>query len=315
MLTVLCAVFAVYCLFPFVYLLINATKTQADFTSTFGLGFGKTFALFDNIATVFSYQDGIFARWLFNTILYVVVGAGGATLLAIMGGYALAKFRFPGRKAVFVVIIGAISVPGIALAVPQFLLFAKLGLTNTPWAMIIPSLISPFGLYLMWIFSEQAVPQELLEAARVDGASEFRTFWQISPPVVGSGHRYDGPVHDRGDVEQLLPAVDHAQGFELVSAHDRFEPVEGPGEHRWRPGDPEPGDHGLVDHDHPAGHRVPMPAEVLAVRPLRGRGQGIINFYTTAMERKVWPVLQVRAIRIYMIWRTFLTNHDSCSPL
>ncbi|KAB7304201.1 carbohydrate ABC transporter permease, partial [Bifidobacterium longum] len=164
LLTVLCAVFAVYCLFPFVYLLINATKTQADFTSTFGLGFGKTFALFDNIATVFSYQDGIFARWLFNTILYVVVGAGGATLLAIMGGYALAKFRFPGRKAVFVVIIGAISVPGIALAVPQFLLFAKLGLTNTPWAMIIPSLISPFGLYLMWIFSEQAVPQELLEA-------------------------------------------------------------------------------------------------------------------------------------------------------
>ena len=67
---------------------------------------------------------------------------GGATLLAIMGGYALAKFRFPGRKAVFAVIIGAISVPGIALAVPQFLLFAKLGLTNTPWAMIIPSLIS-----------------------------------------------------------------------------------------------------------------------------------------------------------------------------
>ncbi|MBM5830613.1 carbohydrate ABC transporter permease, partial [Bifidobacterium longum] len=99
----------------------------------------------------------------------------------------LAKFRFPGRKAVFVVIIGAISVPGIALAVPQFLLFAKLGLTNTPWAMIIPSLISPFGLYLMWIFSEQAVPQELLEAARVDGASEFRTFWQISLPLLAPG--------------------------------------------------------------------------------------------------------------------------------
>ncbi|WP_368098606.1 carbohydrate ABC transporter permease, partial [Bifidobacterium catenulatum] len=169
LLTLVCAIFAVYCLFPFVYLLVNATKTQADFTSTFGLGFGHTFALWDNIVTVFTYQDGIFGRWLLNTLLYVVVGAGGATLLAIMGGYALAKFRFPGRKAVFAVIIGAISVPGIALAVPQFLLFAKLSLTNTPWAMIIPSLISPFGLYLMWIFSEQAVPTELLEAARVDG--------------------------------------------------------------------------------------------------------------------------------------------------
>ena len=187
LMTVLCVVFAVYCLFPFAYLLINATKTQADFTSTFGMGFGKTFALWDNIVTVFTYQNGIFGRWFINTILYVVIGAGGATLLAIMGGYALAKFRFPGRKAVFAVLIGSISVPGIALAVPQFLLFAKLNLTNTPAAMIIPSLISPFGLYLMWIFSEQAVPQELLEAARVDGASEFRTFWQISLPLLAPG--------------------------------------------------------------------------------------------------------------------------------
>ena len=187
LLTLVCAVFAVYCLFPFVYLAVNATKTQADFTSTFGLGFGRTFALCDNSKTVFTYDGGIFGRWLLNTILYVVVGAGGATLLAILGGYGLAKFRFPGRRAVFAVIIGAISVPGIALAVPQFLLFAKLNLTNTPWAMIIPSLVSTFGLYLMWIFSEQAVPTELLEAARVDGAGELRTFFQVSLPLLAPG--------------------------------------------------------------------------------------------------------------------------------
>ena len=187
LMTVLCSIFAIYCLFPFVYLLINATKSQADFTSTFGLWFGGEFNLWDNIVTVFTYQDGIFGRWFLNTILYVVVGAGGATLLAIMGGYGLAKFRFPGRKAVFAVIIGAISVPGIALAVPQFLLFAKLNLTNTPWAMIIPSLVSTFGLYLMWIFSDQAVPTELLEAARVDGAGEFRTFFQVSLPLLAPG--------------------------------------------------------------------------------------------------------------------------------
>ncbi|WEV76520.1 carbohydrate ABC transporter permease [Bifidobacterium sp. ESL0800] len=187
LLTLVCGIFAVYCLFPFLYLIINATKTQGDFTSTFGLGFGHTFALWDNLREVFTYQDGIFARWLLNTVMYVIVGAGGATLLAIMGGYALAKFRFPGRKAVFAVIIGSISVPGIALAVPQFLLFAKLSLTNTPWAMLIPSLISPFGLYLMWIFSEQAVPTELLEAARVDGAGEARTFFTIALPLLAPG--------------------------------------------------------------------------------------------------------------------------------
>lgn len=186
-LTVVAGVFAAYCLFPFAYLLVNATKTQADFTSTFGLGPGHSFALWDNLRDVFAYQDGIFGRWLANTLLYVVAGAGGATLLAVMGGYALAKFRFPGRRAVFAVVIGAISVPGIALAVPQFLLFARLDLTNTPWAMIIPSLISPFGLYLMWIFSDQAVPDELLEAARVDGAGEFLTFRRISLPLLAPG--------------------------------------------------------------------------------------------------------------------------------
>ncbi len=186
-LTLVTGIFAVYCLFPFLWLLINSTKTQKDFVSTFGLGFGKSFNLWQNIQTVFTYQDGIFGRWFLNTLLYVIVGAGGATLLAIMGGYALAKFDFPGRKAVFAVVIGSISVPGIALAVPQFLLFAKLNLTNTPWAMIIPSLISPFGLYLMWIFSDQAVPTSLIEAARVDGASEFRTFFTISLPLLAPG--------------------------------------------------------------------------------------------------------------------------------
>lgn len=187
LLTIVTGIFLIYCLFPLVWLVINVTKTQPDFVSTFGLGFGKTFAFWDNLTTVFTYQNGIFGRWLLNTVLYVVVGAGGATLLAIMGGYALAKFRFPGRKAVFIIVIGAISVPGIALAVPQFLLFAKFGLTNTPWSMIIPSLISPFGLYLMWIFSDQAVPTELLEAARVDGASEIRTFFTISLPLLAPG--------------------------------------------------------------------------------------------------------------------------------
>ena len=189
-LTIVCAIFAIYCLFPFYYLLVNATKTQSEFMSKlFGLAPGHNpFAtLWDNIVTVFTYQNGIFGRWFLNTILYVVAGAGGATFLAIMGGYALAKFRFPGRKLVFAIIIGSISVPGIALAVPQFLLFAKLNLTQSPWAMIIPSLVSTFGLYLMWIFSDQAVPDELLEAARVDGAGEFRTFFQISQPLLAPG--------------------------------------------------------------------------------------------------------------------------------
>lgn len=129
----------------------------------------------------------MFVRWLLNTLLYVVAGAGGATVLAVLGGYALAKYNFPGRKAVFAVVLGAVAVPGTALAVPTFLMFSKMGLTNTPWAVIIPSLISPFGLYLMWVFASEAVPTELLEAARIDGSGELRTFFTIALPLLMPG--------------------------------------------------------------------------------------------------------------------------------
>lgn len=177
----------VYSLVPLVWLVINSTKTQPGLLRSFGLWFDSDFALFDNIADTLSYQDGIFLRWLLNTLLYVVAGAGGATLLAVLGGYALARFDFPGRRAVLAVIIGAVAVPGTALAVPTFLMFSRMGLTNTPWAVILPSLISPFGLYLMWTFAREAVPDELVEAARVDGAGEVRTFVQICLPLLAPG--------------------------------------------------------------------------------------------------------------------------------
>jgi multiple sugar transport system permease protein len=186
-LTVLTALMLVYTLLPLVWLVINATKTQEGLLGSFGLWFDGDFALFDNIGTTFTYRDGIFVRWLLNTLLYVVVGAGGATLLATLAGYGLAKFDFPGKKAVFAVVIGAVAVPGTALAVPTFLMFAKMGLTDTPWAIIIPSLVSPFGLYLMWTFATDAVPKEILESARVDGSGEFRTFFRISLPLLAPG--------------------------------------------------------------------------------------------------------------------------------
>jgi len=187
LLTVLTAVVLVYSLVPLVWLLINATKTQEDLFSSFGLWFGDSFSLWDNITTTLTYDDGVFVRWFLNTVLYVVVGAGGATFLAVLGGYALAKFDFPGKRGVFAVVIGAVAVPGTALAVPTFLMFSQMGLTNTPWAVIIPSLISPFGLYLMWTFAAEAIPGELLEAARIDGAGEFRTFFRVSLPLLAPG--------------------------------------------------------------------------------------------------------------------------------
>lgn len=186
-LTALLGLMLLYSLVPLLWLLINSTKSQESLLTTFGLWFGGDFALFDNIVATLTYDDGIFVRWLLNTVLYVVLGAGGATFLAVLGGYALAKFTFPGRRAVFAVVIGAAAVPGTALAVPTFLMFSQMGITNTPWSVIIPSLISPFALYLMWVFTSEAVPTDLLEAARIDGSSELRTFFTVVLPLLGPG--------------------------------------------------------------------------------------------------------------------------------
>ncbi len=186
-LTLFMVIFLIYSLVPLFWLVVNATKSQRSLFTSFGLWFGSDFSLFSNIHDTLTYDNGIFLRWFANTLLYVVVGAGGATLLATLAGYGLAKFRFRGRGAVFAVVLGAIAVPGTALAVPTFLMFSQLGLTNTPLAIIIPSLASPFGLYLIWAYAEDAVPGELLEAARMDGAGELRTFFTISIRLLAPG--------------------------------------------------------------------------------------------------------------------------------
>lgn len=177
---------ACYCALPLLWLLINATKSQRDLFDTFGFGFGD-FELWSNISRTFRYQDGMFGRWFLNTLVYVLVGAGGATLSAVLGGYALAKLTFPGKKALLVVVIAAMAVPGPALAIPTFLMFSQLGLANTVWSVIIPSLISPFGLFVMWAFAREAIPSELLEAARCDGAGEARVFRSIALRLLAPG--------------------------------------------------------------------------------------------------------------------------------
>ena len=186
-LSLVCGLVALYTLLPFLWLVINATKTEEGPASSFGLWFAGDFTLVQNIVETLTYQDGVFVRWLANTLVYVVVGAGGATLFAALGGYALATYEFRGKQFVLGAVLVSVAVPGAALAVPTFLLFSQLGLTNTMSAVIVPSLVSPFGLYLMWNFARDAVPLDLLDAARIDGAGEFRIFWTVAAPLLAPG--------------------------------------------------------------------------------------------------------------------------------
>jgi multiple sugar transport system permease protein len=182
--TIVLVAFVVYVALPLVWLVMAATKSTGDLFSTFGLWFGGDFNLWQNIVELFTYDDGVYVRWVLNTALYATVSGGGAALFATAGGYAFAKFDFRGKRTIFAVVLGTIMVPSTALVIPTYLLMSRFGLVNTPIAVILPSLISPFGLYLMRIYAEAAVPTELLEAARVDGAGEVRIFFRIVFPVL-----------------------------------------------------------------------------------------------------------------------------------
>ncbi|WNM32910.1 carbohydrate ABC transporter permease [Streptomyces sp. Li-HN-5-11] len=176
-----------YFLLPLFWLLIASTKSTQDLINSFGLWFSHAPQLLANIKETFTQDDGVFLRWLLNTAVYAAVSAVGAALLAAAGGYGFAKFRFRGDRAAFNLVLGAIMVPATALSIPTYLLFAKAGLVNTPWAVILPSLVNPFGLYLMRVYAADAVPDSLLEAARIDGAGEARIFFRIVLRLLAPG--------------------------------------------------------------------------------------------------------------------------------
>ncbi len=178
--------FLVYFLMPLGWLFVASTKSLDDLFGSFGLWFAD-FNLVDNIKETFTKDDGVYWDWLRNTLMYSFVSAGGAALLAAAAGYGFAKFDFRGKNLMFWFVLGSVMVPTTALAIPTYLMFSKLGFTNNPLSVILPSLVSPFGIYLMRIYAEASVPSDLMEAARIDGAGEFRIFRQIAFRLLAPG--------------------------------------------------------------------------------------------------------------------------------
>src|SRR5262249_56142065 len=111
----------------------------------------------------------------------------GLTIGCSWAGYAFAMYRFRGRGVLFAIVLGSVFVPATVLALPLFLIMSQTGLSASLLAVILPALVNPFGVYLMRIFAERSVPEELLDAARVDGAGEFRIFWTISLRLLAPG--------------------------------------------------------------------------------------------------------------------------------
>lgn len=180
-------VFLVYFLLPLFWLIVNATKNNSQLFNTFGLWFPRNLHFWDNLHELFTHDDGAYRTWLWNTAYYSTFSAIGAAVISTLAGYAFAKFHFLGRRLIFAIILASIMVPSTCLAIPQYLLLSNVGLIDTPYALILPSLVSPFGVYLMRIYTEQSLPNELLEAGRIDGAGEWRIWWSVALRILAPG--------------------------------------------------------------------------------------------------------------------------------
>lgn len=124
-----------------------------------------------------------FSRYIFNTVFITVVGTFGHLIIASMGAFVLAKYDFPGSKLFFNIVVTALMFNGYVTAIPNYLIISKLGWIDTYWAIIIPAFAAPMGLFLMKQFME-GIPMSLVEAAKIDGASQWRIFINIVMPNV-----------------------------------------------------------------------------------------------------------------------------------
>jgi multiple sugar transport system permease protein len=183
--TVILLLGAVYCLLPVAWVLIASTKNNTQLFNTFT--FAPNGSLWSNVRALSSYAGGVFWHWILNTAIYAGGGAALSTVVSAMAGWALAKYRFRGRSTIFNMLIAGVLVPPVVLAVPQYLLLAKVGLTNTYWSVLLPSILSPYGIYLARIYVMSAVPDEVIESARVDGCPEGRLFARIAVPMMVPG--------------------------------------------------------------------------------------------------------------------------------
>jgi len=183
--TVVLLLGAVYCLVPVAWVVTAATKSPGELFTT--VPFRPGTGLVDNLRELLAYGDGQFGQWALNSALYAGVGSVLSTAMSAMAGYGLAKFAFRGRRLLLVALFGGVLMPGITLAVPQYLLLSAAGLAGTYWSVLLPVVINPFGIYLCWVFASSSVPDDTLEAARLDGAGELRTFWSISVPMMLPG--------------------------------------------------------------------------------------------------------------------------------
>ncbi|MHC5260281.1 carbohydrate ABC transporter permease [Streptomyces sp. UC4497] len=183
---VVVAISVLYTLLPVLWLVLASTKSRDALFSSSILSFSD-FSLVQNLKDLFAMDGGLYSRWYGNSLLYAVLGAAIGALISVACGYAFDKYHFRHKEKLFGLVLAAVMVPQTVLALPLYLIASATGVVNTFWSVFIPVLFNPFGVYLGRIFAQGYVPNEVLEAARVDGASELATYFKVALRMLGPG--------------------------------------------------------------------------------------------------------------------------------
>ncbi len=183
-LTLVLVFFGLFSLFPLIFTVVNAFKPLSEIfiippKMTVE---NPTLNNFFDLATIVESFNVPLSRYIFNTGVITVLGTFGTVLLGSMAAFPLAKYTFPGSKLMSNIIVYALMFNASVTAIPNYLIMSKLGMIDTYWAVILPAIGSTLGLYLMKNFMVQ-IPDEMLEAAKIDGAGEFKTYWSVVMPL------------------------------------------------------------------------------------------------------------------------------------
>jgi ABC-type glycerol-3-phosphate transport system permease component len=170
---------SLFAIFPFVWMLVSSFKPFREIFA--GDTFFPQAPTLDNYVRLFTEHGAALKVW--NSLFIATVGTVAALFLCALGGYAFAKFRFPARRTLFALLLATMTIPFAVVMVPLFILLRNVfGWIDTPWPLIVPTAANAFGIFFMRQYL-QSLPDEMLDAARVDGASELAIFWRIVLPT------------------------------------------------------------------------------------------------------------------------------------
>ncbi|MEV7085697.1 carbohydrate ABC transporter permease [Streptomyces sp. NPDC093085] len=183
--TIALLVGAAYCLLPVIWVVMASTKSGRELFSTFTFLPGTGFT--ENVRDLTAYREGVYWRWMLNSLFYSGAGALLSTAVSALSGYALAVYRFRGRETIFQILLAGVLMPPVILAVPQYLLMAEADLADSYLSVLLPLVLSPYGVYLARIYTAASVPADVVEAGRMDGGGEWRIFRSVALPMMAPG--------------------------------------------------------------------------------------------------------------------------------